>query len=267
MGTNTFASPAPAHRPEPLTILPYDECLAASGDDPFVRWQVDPRQSPQGWVLDGVVAFYRLAPGGRRTLTVIGPPAAAAVAVRRLVCAGEPTRVTVPAGTLELMSAELRVGDGASWEWMRTDVPPADFAAAQRVQALPPDDDPAISELLRVASPRHSTDPGDDDIVQWVGVRDGAGTLLACAAQTESVPGIPHLASIATHPSAQGQGLGSLVTGTLTRRLLLAGAPVVTLGMYSDNDMARRMYLRLGFRCNHLWSSHTVVRLPHPPLR
>lgn len=267
MGTNTFASPAPAHRPEPLTILPYDECLAASGDDPFVRWQVDPRQSPQGWVLDGVVAFYRLAPGGRRTLTVIGPPAAAAVAVRRLVRAGEPTRVTVPAGTLELMSAELRVGDGASWEWMRTDVPPADFAAAQRVQALPPDDDPAISELLRVASPRHSTDPGDDDIVQWVGVRDGAGTLLACAAQTESVPGIPHLASIATHPSAQGQGLGSLVTGTLTRRLLLAGAPVVTLGMYSDNDMARRMYLRLGFRCDHLWSSHTVVRLPHPPLR
>ena len=262
MGANTFAPPAPAHRPEPLTIASYDECLAASGVDPFVRWQVDPRQSPEGWVLDGAVAFLRLAPGGRRTLTVIGPPAAAAVAVRRLVRAGEPTRVTVPAGTLELMSAELRVGDGASWEWMRTDVPPASFAAAQQVQLLRPADDLAISELLRVASPRHSSDPGDEDIVQWVGVRDGAGTLSACAAHTESGSGVPHLASIATHLSAQGRGLGSLVTGTLTRRLLLAGAPVVTLGMYSDNDIARRMYLRLGFRCDHRWSSYVIIRRP-----
>lgn len=262
MGASTFAPTAPAHRAKPLTILSYDECLAASGDDPFVRWQVDPQQSPEGWVLDGAVAFHRLAPSGRRTLTVIGPAAAAAVAVRRLVRTGEPTRVTVPAGTLELMSAELGVGDGASWEWMRIDVPPASCAAAQRVQVLRPADDPAISELLRVASPRHSSDPGDEDIVQWVGVRDGASTLSACAAHTESGSGVPHLASIATHPSAQGQGLGSLVTGTLTRRLLLAGAPVVTLGMYSDNDIARRMYLRLGFRCDHRWSSHIVVRLP-----
>ena len=73
------------------------------------------------------------------------------------------------------------------------------------------------------------------------------------------MPGVPHLASIATHPSARGRGLGALVTAALTRRLLDEGAPVVTLGMYADNDVARRMYLRLGFRCDHRWSSRAVV--------
>ena len=225
-----------------------------------MRWQVDPRQSPLGWVVDGAVAFDRLAPSGRRTVTVIGPPSAAAAAVRRLVPARQPTRVTVPAGTLELMSDELRVGDGASWEWMRTDVPPPASASAQRVQLLGSSDHSSIAELLAAASLRHSADPGDDDVAAWAGVRDDAGTLVSCAAHTEPVAGVPHLASIATRASARGQGLGSLITGTLTRRLLLEGSPVVTLGMYSDNDVARRLYSRLGFRCDHRWSSYAILR-------
>ena len=53
-----------------------------------------------------------------------------------------------------------------------------------------------------------------------------------------------------------GAGAGGCV---LTRRLLDEGAPVVTLGMYADNDVARRMNLRLGFRCDHRWSSRAVV--------
>jgi predicted GNAT family acetyltransferase len=51
-----------------------------------------------------------------------------------------------------------------------------------------------------------------------------------------------------------------MVTGAVTRDVLLGGAPVVTLGMYSDNEIARRMYLRLGFRCDHHWSSYGILR-------
>lgn len=232
------------------TIVPsYAECLAASGHDPFVRWHVS---AVEGHVLDGAVAF-----DWRGTLTVVGAPAAAARGVRQLVPVGAPTRVTVPRGTLALLPG-LRVGDGADWEWMRADVRPGAAAAAHRV--VPLSDGAEISTLLEVASPRHSADPGDDDVVQWVGVRSGAGGLLACAAHTEAVPGVPHLASIATHPDARGQGLGELVTRTLTDQLLEAGSPVVTLGMYSDNDVARRLYARLGFRCDHRWSSYVILR-------
>jgi predicted GNAT family acetyltransferase len=73
------------------------------------------------------------------------------------------------------------------------------------------------------------------------------------------VPGVPHLASIATHPRVRGQGIGTALTTTVTARLLAAGAPVVTLGMYADNDVARRMYARIGYVCSHRWSSRAVV--------
>lgn len=237
--------------------LAYAQCLAASGDDPYVRWQVDPARTPRGWVVDAAVAFDRLDRQGRRTITVVGTPAAAARAVRCLVPVAEPVRVTVPRGTLQVLGDGVRVGDGADWDWFRTDVRPAPTADEERVVTVADDD--AVRTLLAAASPRHSAVPGDDEVRRWVGVQADDGTLLACAAHTEAVPGVPHLASIATHPSARGQGLGALVTGALTRRLLDEGSPAVTLGMYADNDVARRMYLRLGYRCDHEWSSRAIV--------
>ncbi|MBC7638866.1 MAG: GNAT family N-acetyltransferase [Rhodoferax sp.] len=169
----------------------------------------------------------------------------------------EPVRVTVPRGTLGVLGDGVRVGDGADWDWFRTDVRPVPAADEERVVTVA--DDGAVRTLLAAASPRHSAVPGDDEIRRWVGVQADDGTLLACAAHTEAVPGVPHLASIATHPSARGQGLGALVTGALTRRLLDEGFPAGTLGMYADNDVARRMYLRLGYRCDHEWSSRAIV--------
>lgn len=237
--------------------LEYAECLAASGDDPYVRWQVDPARTPRGRVVGGAVAFERQDREGRRTLTLVGTPAAAAGALERLVPAAAPLRVTVPRGTLEVLGDAVRVGEGAEWDWLRTDVRPPRAPDADRVVTVTDED--AVRALLAVASPRHSADPGDDDVRQWVGVRADDGTLLACAAHTEAVPGVPHLASIATHPGARGTGLGALVTGTLTSRLLDDGFPVVTLGMYADNAVARRMYQRLGYRCDHRWSSRAIV--------
>ena len=239
----------------PPATSSYGDCLAASGNDPFVRWQIDPARWTRGWVLDGAVAFERSG-SGRDTLVVIGSPPAAARALQFLVPAGNPTVVTVPRGTLSLLSA--RVGDGADWEWMLTDVRPAVSAAAQRVADL--EDMAEVTQLLEVANPRHSARPGNPAVLRWVGVHSGEGALVACAAHTQEKQGVAHLASIATHPAARGQGLGELVTGTLTGSLFDAGSPVVTLGMYSDNDVARRMYARLGFTCEHRWSSYAIIR-------
>jgi ribosomal protein S18 acetylase RimI-like enzyme len=267
VGARAAEAPARPHRSEPLstagpTTVPYAEALAASGDDEFVRWQVDPLQSPTGWVVGDAVAFVRRRPDGHPALTVVGPPADAARALRNLVPGNGFTRTSVPFGTLDELALDpgaVVVGEGADWEWMVTDSPPPTSTVSSSVQWLTDDDAPAISALLLAASPRHSADPGDDDVRGWVGVRADDGSLVACAAHTEAVPGVPHLASIATHPSVRGQGLGSVVTGTLVQRLLDAGAPVVTLGMYSDNAVARRMYHSLGFRCRHLFSSRALL--------
>lgn len=91
-----------------------------------------------------------------------------------------------------------------------------------------------------------------------MGVRDG-GSLVACAASTELVDGVPHLAGIAVHPRRRGEGLGGAVTASVTRAALRAGAEACTLGTYADNEPARRLYARLGYRCEHPFSSRALV--------
>jgi GNAT superfamily N-acetyltransferase len=251
-------------------ISTHEELLAASGGDAFVRWEVPLGSRVEAWALaDGGVAFVRGTPSGRRQLAVVGTPEAALPPLRAFLdgyLAGVDREVTglnrgftVPRGTVALLGPDPRVGAGDDWEWMWTATAPP---AHPDVVVLGPGDHDAIAVLLAAASPRHSARIGGDDVVRWAGVRDAAGRLVACAAHTEHVPGVPHLASVATHPSVRGRGLGAAVTGALTRWALEAGAPVVTLGMYSDNAVARRMYARLGFRCTHRWSSRRVRPLP-----
>jgi ribosomal protein S18 acetylase RimI-like enzyme len=247
------------------------ELLAASGNDAFVRWQVRADVPLQAWDVGGAVAFMRTWSSGRRQLTVLGSPHDAAAAVHALLTAdaagtgtARPRGVTVPFGTLPLLEDDLRIGPGDDWDWMWANAStigqPQDD---DRVERLPYDARDDVADLLAAASPRHSSDPGDPDVLAWYGVRDADGELVACAAHTESVPGVPHLASIATHPRVRGQGLGTALTRAVTARLLTGGAPVVTLGMYADNDVARRMYARIGYVCSHRWSSRAVALRRH----
>lgn len=255
--------------PSVRVLESHPDLLTASGDDPFVRWQVRVDVPLRAWKVGDVVAFVRSRASGREQLTVIGAPQQAADAVLVLI-APEPDApdrttarahgVTVPFGTLPLLEEHLRIGPGDDWEWMWADASTLTTSGAHSgVHRLPASSDDEVARLLSVASPRHSTDPGDDDVIAWFGMRSSDGELVACAAHTESVAGAPHLASIATHPRVRGHGLGTALTATVTGALLHAGAPAVTLGMYSDNAVARRMYQRIGFVCSHRWSSRAVV--------
>jgi ribosomal protein S18 acetylase RimI-like enzyme len=253
--------------PGPRELPSLAALLEASGNDPFVRWQVSPDLPLTAWQLDRAVAFVRTRTPGRRQLTVLGSPRDAAGAVHALARhLGDPRRnvwahgVTVPRGTLALLGADTRLGPGDDWDWMwidrtRLSSEPAD----PRDQRLPSAAESDVTALLASASPRHSSDPGDDDVVEWFGIRAADGHLLACAAHTQKVPGVPHLASIATDPVARRHGLGAALTAGMTRTLLDEGAPVVTLSMYADNTAARRLYDRIGFVCSHRWSSRPVL--------
>ena len=59
---------------------------------------------------------------------------------------------------------------------------------------------------------------------------------------TTTVAGVGHISAIAVHADARGRGLGPSITAWAMRRLFAEGRDVVTLGVYSDNTVGRRMY-------------------------
>ena len=116
-------------------------------------------------------------------------------------------------------------------------------------------DDDELLALLERASPRRMASPGDPHVLRWCGIRDASGALVACAAEVDDMANAPHLAGVAVAPEARSRGLGRAITAWLTRQLLAEGHPLVTLGMYADNEPARRAYRAIGYRDTHHWSS------------
>lgn len=241
-----------------------------AGADAYLRLQSRRGVEQRCWDRDGVAALQQVGWRGAVVLTAVGRPEAAAALLVDVVGAGHdlPQRVTLPRGTVEVLvrtapAVAARLRGGADWEWMWTDTAPDLQPGEGRVVRLDACDHPAVAALLAVASPRSSAAAGDPRVERWVGVRDEVGglrgALVAAAANEPVAPPVPHLASIATHPGRRGEGLGAAVTSALTRALLAEGSQAVTLGMYSDNAVARRMYARLGFRCDHLFSSRVLV--------
>lgn len=232
-------------------------------DDAFLRWNVRPGTVLDSWREKAATGLLQVGRTGVPTLTVVGPASdAAALVGRALAVVADVRRMTLPRGTLPLLPDPLpgnrRVGDGADWDWMWTQEPPPVQPRERNVVRLPEGAAPQVERLLDAASPRASARPGDPEVRAWWGVVDG-DRLLACAASTELVAGVPHLAGIAVLPSLQGRGLGGAVTAAVTRAVLAEGAEVCTLGMYADNDTARRMYGRLGYRCDHRFSSRALT--------
>ena len=86
---------------------------------------------------------------------------------------------------------------------------------------------------------------------------------MAAGALTRAPPAPRTSRAIVTRPDQRGHGLGAAVTAYLTDAGLRSG-PVVTLGMYSDNEVARRLYHRLGYVTSHRWAS-SRARLDRSP--
>lgn len=236
--------------------------------DAYLRWNVRPGTVLDEWRAGGTTALLQVGRTGVPTLTAVGSPGEAADLLLQVLGAGaEVGRVTLPRGTLPLLPDPLPgglvVGEGADWDWMWTDAAPAPQPGEADVLLLPDDERHRglLDALLDAASPRTSVRPGDPRVRAWWGVAD-AGGLVSCAAHTELVEGVPHLAGIAVLPARRGRGLGGAVTAVATRAVLEAGAPVCTLGMYADNAPARRVYARLGYRCEHQFSSRALVAGP-----
>lgn len=262
-------------------IRDHADLLAVAGALPWVRYGVDPGWGTPSWVHEPSptstagegavsVAVVRRRRSYGTPLTVLGPAAPVLVeaVLPGLRTAGTDPAVRVGAVTVP-RAAEADVAGrlglapcaAARWEWMWTPHPPEPVPGEDAVRELDvtgPGEAARVAAFLRACSPRHSTTPDGDPAGPWLGVLGGDGAVLACGTWAEVTAGVPVLASIAVAPAARGRGLGAAVTAALTRRAFAAGAPACAVDLYSDNDVARRLYRRLGYRLDREFSSWTL---------
>jgi GNAT superfamily N-acetyltransferase len=69
----------------------------------------------------------------------------------------------------------------------------------------------------------------------------------AAAAKRSTFDGASYLSSIGTRPAFRGRGLGRLVTAVVAADAIAAGSEWTYLGVFAENDTARRLYEGLGF--------------------
>lgn len=219
------------------------EAVLVSGRDPLVTQHLSPaavrevHAGPGWWAVRHAPTPY-FERGG---LLVGGDPAAVTAVVEELCARLRPPEVTVDA---RVPLPFTRPDGGSLWAWRHTTRPLPRVPGEDRVGFAPTT--AALEDLLAAANPDAFVRPVTPGVLLWAAVEDADGSLLACAAAKPHTPGVPHLSSVAVHPSARRQGLGGAVTVALARRLLRA-APAVSLAFWGGNDAARALYDGLGF--------------------
>lgn len=248
------------------------ELLALSGNDPWVRWSLpDPLQA-EAWVHDGIALIER--PGPRRGFWVAplrpaheSPPRAheatrVRAALLELRDGGHLERLG--SRTLSVVqehgAAAYEIFDlrpGGDWDWMWTRTPPPTFSSEAGIVALDDARDAVeLTAFARQHNPRVWTEIGTGRVRRWVGVRSGNKLVAVGGAEVED-SGAPHLAGIVTHTAHRGEGLATAVSASLTR-WAIAHHGVCTLGMFSDNTVARRLYANLRYRTARAWQSRAL---------
>ena len=235
------------------------QLLELTDQDVWVRGSLR-RAFVDGWHLDGAVGWVGVDNEEQQSyLSVLGDAHPGADLLEQLMTEVEKvgSRVTTQRPVL----AELRNrgidydGGGEEWEyrWTRQAAPvTADIGWIT--------DDQAIGALLDEHAPKSSARPGDAHVRRWAGGYDD-GRLVAVAADTTGIAGVGHISSVATATERRGQGWGANITSWVTGQLLAEGFDVVTLGMYGGNDVAIRLYERIGFMGVHRFASGRLVRL------
>jgi GNAT superfamily N-acetyltransferase len=103
----------------------------------------------------------------------------------------------------------------------------------------------AVEPERRVAIELEALQGLADDAYHAVLVRvDG---VPAAVARRTTFSGASYLSSIGTAPAFRGQGLGRLVTSLVVEDAIAAGSRWTYLGVFEENDVARRLYGSLGF--------------------
>lgn len=245
------------------------DVVAATGGHPVAVLDVGDGDRPRGFAVGGAdgtdeadaVVVSRGSDHGVPGVAVLGDGAAYEAllthdTVREWLAGNGFRHVSAPRQRFGVLRAHLALDPerGGDWDWMWTDTPPPPVPAEERVVTLRADARDDLVAFLDLASPRTHGQPFARPGQVWVGIRDGGGAVLACGGSEPSEGGTPTLAGIAVHPAHRGAGLGAAVTAALTRRAV-EEVGACALGMFADNDVARRLYHRLGYTTGMEWHS------------
>lgn len=241
-------TPSP-HRLSPMEILEeWQRVLERFPDVPYLHLGVDASRVGACAVVGDCVAWKIVRrKRGDVYVSVLGADARNAVAaLESLSPRADVGECTVSAVLYDELPVQWQAHDAAAWSWWWTTTLPPVRSGESSVVALAPDD-PRIDPLLA-----HSDSAwvftGDRRALRWWGIEDGS-ELVACLVVMEEPPGIPHLASVCTHPSFRGRGLSKDLCSAVTRVELHAGSRAVVLETYTANTSAANVYSAVGFVC------------------
>lgn len=168
-----------------------------------------------------------------------------------------PSRAMLQGNTREgLAERHLQwLGEHEGYEWDF-------FFSDSQLEVQPGDDHVALldlptwrAEIERVISASNPTTSAlrDLDNLTWYGYIDGnlLGGAMGVERRENSNGTLgSHFAGLGTDPEMQGRGIGGAVmSGTINRELEETG--IVTFGMWSWNDRARKLYRKLGIEEGH----------------
>jgi len=214
-----------------------------------------------GAPADGAVVFRRRSDHGVPGSAALGTASGLATLlddpdVRAWVVGGGNRHLSVPRGLEQVVAERLPLGSrGGEWDWMWTRVAPPVMAGEERIEVLYPSGRDEAEAFLTVHSPRTHGQPFARPGQRWVAVRDPrTGALVALGSSEPCAAGTPTLTGIAVAEDQRGAGWGTAVTAHLTR-LAVDEVGACALGMFADNDVARRLYHRLGYTTGMEWTS------------
>ncbi len=216
----------------------------------------------RGW-SDAAAAVWIGVRDGVSRLTGTGQPEAVAHILDQIADdLPSEAHFSVPAGAAGPLAMLRNITRQNDWElrWLTTAPPSA--AGEDKVAWLPPDS-AELTALIDSAYPAAEARPGDPSVRGWAVLRDDAGQLVAAAADT-SRPRTGRISAVMTAPAARGHGYGAAVTTALSRHLL-SEFDMVLLGLYLENDKARRLYERTGFHGKMIVTSGRWTHATRPP--
>jgi GNAT superfamily N-acetyltransferase len=228
------------------------EVLEAAHHHPYVRFVAGTSRQLRGLAVEGAVLWQCVGPFGL-VAHAVGEPGAVEVALAGARDSGILDGVrwmNIPRGTPMPLGYELR--EAWDYRWLPS---PATLVTTGAAAVRPVADADELNALLDVAYPGSELRPGHPVVTQWYGVY-AERRLVACAAdrthaspEPDAVPtGV--IGAVAVHPDHRGRGLGGAVTAGIAA-VLLARYNQVGLGVAHDNDVAARVYDRIGFTGRH----------------
>ncbi|GIH11788.1 hypothetical protein Rhe02_98550 [Rhizocola hellebori] len=167
--------------------------------------------------------------------------------VRHLVAAAHDLRGPVKRTNVRRAQAQ-HSADAWDFRWT-TSVAPPQPGQDEVVQVH---DMEAVNGLLDEGFPDSSVRPGDPIVLSWYGIWAGR-QLVACGADrstrppgSDAPPSTGMIGGVAVHPAHRGRGLAAAVSAALTTRLVTSYG-LCCLGVMAGNEVATRIYLRLGY--------------------